>query len=78
MKTHNTDKTDKVNIEAVKIHIEEDLYPLIAVGAMDREAARFLATHPRELRKWREDRYMETSLLQGETTRDIPSILELF
>lgn len=43
------------DIETIQIHIEEDLYPHIAIGAMDREAARFLATHPQTMRKWRED-----------------------
>ena len=46
---------DKPTIEAIQIQIEEALYPHIAIGAMDIEAARFLATHPRQLRKWQED-----------------------
>lgn len=41
--------------EVKTIHREEDLYPFIAVGAMDREAARFLASHPKILKKWRGD-----------------------
>lgn len=41
--------------EAIQIHVEETLGQHVAVGAMDAQAAKFLATHPSTMRKWRED-----------------------
>lgn len=43
--------------EAIQIHVEESLNQHVAVGAMDAQTAKFLATHPSVMRTWRDDDY---------------------
>lgn len=41
--------------ETIHVKREEEFNDLVAVGVMDIQAAKFLATHPTIYRKWKED-----------------------
>lgn len=42
--------------DVIEIMAEESFAQEVAIGAMDRETAKFLASHPSELRAWKEDK----------------------